>query len=77
MSKNILNQRSFFYKTIYATIQLSTREELDEAAKKVFDAISSGKVKIKISKKYSLKEVIKAHKILREEKFYWTSSNNS
>ncbi len=31
---------------------LSTREELDEASKTMFEKISSGKVKIKIFKKY-------------------------
>ena len=42
----------------------STREELDEAANKVFEMASSGKVKIKISKKYSLKDIAQAHKDL-------------
>jgi len=41
-----------------------TREELDEAANKVFEMASSGKVKIKISKKYSLKDIAQAHKNL-------------
>jgi NADPH2:quinone reductase len=31
-----------------------TREELVESAKKVFDAILSGKFKVEISKKYTL-----------------------
>jgi len=42
----------------------TTREELDEAANKVFEMASSGKVKIKISKKYSLKDIAQAHKDL-------------
>ena len=41
-----------------------TREELDEAAKKVFDAILSKKFKIKYLKKYSLKDAAQAHKDL-------------
>ena len=39
----------------------TTREELDEATSKVFEMILTGKVKVKISKKYSLKEISKAH----------------
>jgi NADPH2:quinone reductase len=39
----------------------TTREELEEATNKVFEMVSSGKVKIKISKKYSLKDIAKAH----------------
>ena len=42
----------------------TTREELDEAANKVFEMASSGKVKVKISKKYSLKDIAQAHKDL-------------
>jgi len=42
----------------------ATREELDEAANKVFEMASSGKVKIKISKKYSLNDIAQAHKDL-------------
>ena len=38
----------------------TTREELDEAANKVFEMASSGKVKVKISKKYSLKDIAQA-----------------
>ena len=43
---------------------LSTREELDEASKVMFEKISSGKVKIKIFKKYKLDEVVQAHQDL-------------
>ena len=47
---------------------LSTREELDEASKTMFEKISSGKVKIKIFKKYKLDEVVKAHQDLEGRK---------
>ena len=47
---------------------LSTREELDEASKIMFEKISSGKVKIKIFKKYNLEDVIQAHKDLEGRK---------
>ena len=45
-----------------------TREELEESAKKVFEAVMSGKFKIKISKKYSLNEVREAHEDLEARK---------
>ena len=47
---------------------LSTRDELNEASKTMFEKISSGKVKIKIFKKYKLEEVIQAHKDLEGRK---------
>ena len=47
---------------------LSTRKELDEASKIMFEKITSGKVKIKIFKKYLLNDVIKAHQDLEERK---------
>ena len=47
---------------------LSTRKELDEASDIMFDKISSGKVKIKIFKKYKLDNVIQAHKDLEARK---------
>ena len=43
---------------------LSTKEELGEASKIMFEKISSGKVKINIFKKYKLDQVIEAHKDL-------------
>ena len=47
---------------------LSTKEDLDEASKTMFKKISSGRVKIKIFKKYKLEEVIKAHQDLEGRK---------
>ena len=47
---------------------LSTKEELDEASKIMFEKISSGKVKISIFKKYKLDQVIEAHKDLEGRK---------
>ena len=47
---------------------LSTREELDEASKIMFEKISSGKVKIKIFKKYKLDQVVQAHEDLENRK---------
>jgi NADPH2:quinone reductase len=47
---------------------LSTKEELDEASRIMFEKISSGKVKINIFKKYKLDQVIEAHKDLEGRK---------
>ena len=44
------------------------REELQESAKKVFDAILNGKFKVEISKRYSLNEAQKAHEDLEARK---------
>ena len=41
-----------------------TREELVESAKKVFDAVLTGKFKVEIFKKYSLSDAKKAHEEL-------------
>jgi NADPH2:quinone reductase len=47
---------------------LSTKEELDEASKIMFEKISSGKVKINIFKKYKLDQVVQAHNDLENRK---------
>ena len=46
----------------------TTKEELDEAAKKVFDMFISKKFKLNIFKKYSLDEIVKAHQDLENRK---------
>ena len=47
---------------------LSTREEIDEAAKILFEKVESGKIKIEIFKKYKLENVVEAHKDLENRK---------
>ncbi len=47
---------------------LSTKEEINEAAKILFEKIVSGKVKIEIFKKYKLENIIEAHKDLESRK---------
>jgi NADPH2:quinone reductase len=47
---------------------LATNEELNEAAKTLFEKISSGKVKIEIFKKYKLDQIVQAHKDLEGRK---------
>ena len=43
-------------------------DEIDEAAKILFEKVESGKIKIEIFKKYKLEEVIQAHKDLEGRK---------
>ncbi len=47
---------------------LGTNEELNEAAKTLFEKINSGKVKIKIFKRYKLDQVVQAHQDLESRK---------
>ena len=46
----------------------ATRKELDEAANKLFEMVQQEKVKIDIFKKYSLNDVINAHRDLEARK---------
>ena len=46
----------------------ATRDELDEAASKLFEMVKSQKVAVKLFKKYSLNDVVKAHKDLEGRK---------
>ena len=46
----------------------TTKEELDEAANKVFEMFIKGKFKLNIFKKYSLDDIIKAHQDLESRK---------
>ena len=47
---------------------LSTKEEIDEASKVLFEKVTSGKVKIEIFKEYKLENTIDAHKDLEGRK---------
>ncbi len=46
----------------------TTREELDEAANKVFEMFTTKKFRLNIFKKYSLNEIVKAHQDLENRK---------
>ena len=47
---------------------LSTRNEIQDGADKIFDAVQLGKIKVEIFKKYRLDEVVQAHKDLESRK---------
>lgn len=62
--KKHINAKGLFFTRPSIAHYTMTREELVESAKKVFDAILSGKFKVEISKKYSLDDAKKAHEEL-------------
>ena len=47
---------------------LSTKEELDEASKVLFEKVTSKKVKVNIFKEYKLENAVEAHKDLEGRK---------
>ena len=47
---------------------LSTTNEIQEGADKLFESIKLGKIKIEIFKKYRLDDVVQAHKDLESRK---------
>ena len=62
--KKHINAKGLFFTRPSIAHYTIEREELEESAKKVFEAVLSGKFKIEISKKYSLDEVRQAHEDL-------------
>ena len=62
--KKHINAKGLFFTRPSIAHYTIERDELLEAAKKVFDAVLSGKFKIEIAKKYSLDEVKQAHQDL-------------
>jgi len=66
--KKHINAKGLFFTRPSIAHYTVTREELEDSAKKVFDAILSNKFKVEISKKYSLDEAQKAHEDLEGRK---------
>jgi len=66
--KKHINAKGLFFTRPSIAHYTVKREELEESAKKVFDAVLSNKFKVKISKKYSLDEAQKAHEDLEARK---------
>ena len=66
--KKHINAKGLFFTRPSIAHYTIKREELEESAKKVFEAVLSGKFKIKISNKYSLEDVRKAHEDLEGRK---------
>ena len=62
--KKDINAKGLFFTRPSIAHYTVERKELVDSAKKVFDAILTKKFKVEISKRYSLKDVVQAHKDL-------------
>jgi len=66
--KKMIQPKSLYFTRPTMFHYLATKNELKEGADKLFKKISLGKIKIKISKKYQLEDVVQAHKDLEARK---------
>ena len=66
--KKHINAKGLFFTRPSIAHYTVKREELEESAKKVFDAVLSNKFKVELSKRYSLDEAQKAHEDLEARK---------
>jgi len=66
--KKHINAKGLFFTRPSIAHYTIKREELEESAKKVFDAVLSKKFKVEISRKYSLDDARKAHEDLEARK---------
>ncbi len=66
--KKHINAKGLFFTRPSIAHYTVKRDELEESAKKVFEAVLNGKFKIEISKKYTLDDVRKAHEDLEGRK---------
>jgi len=66
--KKHINAKGLFFTRPSIAHYTVKREELEQSAKKVFDAVLNNKFKVEISKKYSLDEAKKAHEDLEARK---------
>jgi len=66
--QKLIQPKGLFFTRPAMQQYLSTKKELDIAAKTMFEKIISGKVRVDIFKRYKLEEVIEAHKDLEGRK---------
>jgi len=66
--KKHINAKGLFFTRPSIAHYTVKREELEESARKVFEAVLAGKFKIEISKKYNLEDAQKAHEDLEGRK---------
>ena len=66
--KKMIQPKGLYFTRPVMGQYLSTRNEINEAADKLFENIKKGKIKIEIFKKYKLEEIIQAHKDLESRK---------
>ncbi len=66
--KKHINAKGLFFTRPSIAHYTVTRKEMEDSIKKVFNAVIDGKIKIEISKKYSLNDIKKAHEDLEARK---------
>jgi len=66
--KKHIQPKSLFFTRPTGGHYFTNKEDLNEAAEKLFNQLKYGKVKIEIFKKYKLTEVVQAHKDLESRK---------
>ena len=66
--KKMIQPKSLFFTRPTMFHYLATKNELNEGTDKLFEKIKLGKIKVKISKKYKLEEVVQAHEDLEARK---------
>ena len=66
--KKSIQPKGLFFTRPAMMHYLNSKNELDEAAEKMFESVKLGKIKIEIFKKYRLDEVVQAHKDLEGRK---------
>jgi len=66
--KKSIQPKGLFFTRPAMMHYLSTRNELQEGADKLFEKVNLGQIKIKIFKKYRLDDVVQAHKDLESRK---------
>ena len=66
--KKMIQPKSLYFTRPTMFHYLAKKNELEEGAEKLFEKVKLGKIKVEISKKYDLKDVVQAHKDLEGRK---------
>ena len=66
--KKMIQPKSLYFTRPTMFHYLATKNELGEGAEKLFEKVKLGKIKVEISKKYDLEDVVQAHKDLEGRK---------
>ena len=66
--KKMIQPKSLYFTRPTMFHYLAKKNELQEGAEKLFEKVKLGKIKVEISKKYDLEDVVQAHKDLEGRK---------
>jgi NADPH2:quinone reductase len=66
--KKMIQPKSLYFTRPTMFHYLGKKNELEEGAEKLFEKVKLGKIKVEISKKYDLEDVVQAHKDLEGRK---------